>query len=106
MRIGFVVVALALGACTQQPATYPPDFERNFMVACEAQGSSSALCSCTWDKIETDISPGDFASLERLPGPQRESHPLTLQINGYVESCNASLSPQIVPAADDPVPAP
>jgi hypothetical protein len=64
------------------------------------------LCSCTWDKIEAEISPNDFSALERMPGPQRQAHPLTAQINGYVETCNASLTTPIEPAADDPVPEP
>ncbi|MBL8547553.1 MAG: hypothetical protein JNL81_13895 [Hyphomonadaceae bacterium] len=106
MRIGFIIVALALGACTQQPATYAPDVERNFMSACENQGSANALCACVWDKIEANITPGDFASLEIMPGPQREAHPLTAQISGYVADCNADLMPHIEPGEDDPVPGP
>ncbi|MBX3429350.1 MAG: hypothetical protein KF779_07200 [Hyphomonadaceae bacterium] len=106
MRIGFLVVVLALAACNPQPATYAPDVERNFMMACEAQGSSAALCGCTWGRIAAEVKPGDFAALERLPGPQREDHPLTRQINGYVEACNASLTPQIEPGGDEPVPEP
>jgi hypothetical protein len=106
MRVGFVVFALALGACNPQPAAFTPDVERNFMMACVGQGSSNALCSCTWDKIEANISPGDFAALERMPGPQRESHPLTAQIAGFVETCNVSLTRQVEPAPDDPVPEP
>lgn len=96
---------LALAACNPQPATYPADYERNFMTACERQGAANALCACTWDQIETGISPGDFAALERLPQRQREAHPLTTQINGYVEACNANLAP--APASgDDDVPPP
>jgi hypothetical protein len=106
MRLHVLVSLLAMAACTQQPATYAPDVERNFMVACEAQGSSNALCSCTWDKIEAEVPPGDFAALERMPGPEREGHPLTAQINGYVETCNASLTPQVEPGAEEVVPEP
>ncbi|MBK8545599.1 MAG: hypothetical protein IPL62_19965 [Caulobacteraceae bacterium] len=106
MRIGFVVFVLALAACNPQPATFGPDVERNFMMACEGQGSSNALCSCTWDKIAENVTPGDFAALERMPGPQRESHPLTAQINGYVETCNAGLTPQVEPTGEEPVPEP
>lgn len=107
MRLGALVLVLALAACTPQPATYGPDVERNFMTACVAQGASSAaLCSCTWDKIEAGIPPGDFTALERLPGPQRETHPLSAQIAGYVEACSASLAPEVVPAENEPVPEP
>lgn len=104
MRLLATLSLFALAACNAQPAAYGPDVERNFMMACEAQGSSNALCGCTWDRIEADISPGDFAALERLPGPQRESHPLTAQINGYVEACAVSLEPPV--EAEDVVPEP
>ncbi|ANP45173.1 hypothetical protein [Candidatus Viadribacter manganicus] len=106
MRIVVALTALVLAACTQQPVAYTPDVERNFMTACEIQGASNALCGCTWDRIEADIPPDDFAALERLPGPQREDHPMTAQINGYVEACNASLATESAPSAEDPVPAP
>lgn len=106
MRLLASLSLLALAACTPQPATYAADVERNFMMACEAQGSSSELCGCTWDRVETEIRPGDFASLERMPGPQREAHPLTAQINGYVEACAVDLAPQPDPAAEDIVPEP
>lgn len=106
MRWIVALVPLLLAACNQQSATYTPDFERNFVTACEAQGSSNALCSCTWDRIEAEISPDDFAALEAMPGPQREAHPLTAQINGYVEACNVSLEALPAPGADEAVPAP
>jgi hypothetical protein len=106
MRLLIGLAFIALGACTPRPATYPPDYERNFVTACEAQGSTNALCACVWDRIEADISPGDFAALERLPGPEREAHALTAQINGYVEACNVSLSPPPTLAPEEPVPAP
>lgn len=106
MRLIVLFSLLAITACAQQPATYAPDVERNFMTACEAQGSPSALCSCTWDKIEADVPPGDFAALERLPGPEREANSLTAQINGYVETCNASLMPQVDPGPEEVVPEP
>lgn len=106
MRWIVVFAPLLIAACTPQPATYTPDFERNFVSACEAQGASQALCSCTWDRIETDVPPADFMALERMPGPQREDHPLTAQINGYKEACNVTLEALPALGGDDPVPAP
>ncbi|MEZ5960986.1 MAG: hypothetical protein R3C30_11255 [Hyphomonadaceae bacterium] len=107
MRLLAIGSLLALAACNPGPAAYAPGVEHNFMTACEAQqGSSVALCGCTWEKIEAEISPNDFAALERLPQQQRETHPLTTQINGYVEACAISLTPPVEPAADDPVPEP
>jgi hypothetical protein len=106
MRLVALVSLLALAACKPQPATYAPDVARNFAMACEAQGSTTALCDCVWDRIEADVPPGDFAALERLPGPEREAHPLTAQINGYVEACNVNLEPPVTPTGEEPVPAP
>lgn len=106
MRLLACLSLLALAACNPQPAAYAPDTERNFMMACEAQGSPNALCGCTWERIEANITPGDFASLERMPGPQRESHPLTAQINGYVEACAVSIAPQPDPTVEETVPEP
>lgn len=105
MRLLALGSLLALAACNPAPAAYAPATEHNFMAACQ-QGSSVALCSCTWDKIEAGISPSDFAALERLPQQQRESHPLSAQITGYVEACAISLTPPVEPADDDPVPEP
>ena len=97
MRNGLIAFALALAACTPAPApapaTYTADFERNFVTRCEAEGSSAALCSCTWERIEAEVAPEDFTALERLPAVERDAHPLLAQINGYVEACNASFTP-------------
>lgn len=106
MRLPATLSILALAACTPQPAAYTPDVERNFRTACEAQGASAELCACTWDKIEAEVSPGDFVALERMPGAQREAHPLQVQINGYLEACNVSIAPPPVPGAEDQVPPP
>lgn len=105
MRSLMLIAAMAgLAACgPQQPQTYSADYERNFMTSCEAQGSSSALCGCTWDRIEAEVSPADFNALERLPGPEREAHPLSARIEQYVMACAA----QLAPAPDgEPAPAP
>jgi hypothetical protein len=106
MRLLALGSLLALAACNPPPATYPADTVRNFAMACEAQGSSRELCGCVWERIETNVPPGDFAALERLPGPEREIHPLTTQINGYVEACNVTLSPPESPGSEEQVPAP
>ena len=98
-----LTVAGLAGGGPQQPQTYTADYERNFMTSCEAQGSSSALCACSWDRIEAEIKPADFTALEQLPGPEREAHPLSARIEGYVMACAA----QLAPAPDgEPAPAP
>lgn len=104
--VALLALLWSLGSGTREPETYPPDIARNFMIACEAQGSTNALCGCTWQKIELNISPSDFASLERLPARQRETHPLTAQINGYVEACAVDLAPPPDPTVEYTAPEP
>jgi len=97
MRIGLITLGLLLAACTPAPApapaTYTADFERNFVTRCEAEGSSAALCNCTWERIEAEVAPEDFTALERLPAVERDTHPLLAQIGGYRDACAASLTP-------------
>lgn len=103
-----LVPMLALTACNPQPASYPPEYERNFMAACEARAASSSdeVCGCVWDRIEAEISPSDFAAFERLPAATREAHPLTAQINGYIEACNVEITPPATISPGDVAPAP
>lgn len=103
MRVLALVVVLALTACGREATTYPPEYELNFMTACEAQSSLPGLCGCTWARIEAEIPPNDFVALERLPGPEREAHPLTAQIAEYALACTAELTPA---PAGEPAPAP
>ncbi len=92
------VVALTLAACSQPSSSpYPPGVEMNFMRACEAQSTVPGLCQCTWDKIEVGVPPADFTALERLPGPEREAHPLKQQIDGYALACASELSREQAP---------
>ncbi|MBL8537780.1 MAG: hypothetical protein JNM59_10300 [Hyphomonadaceae bacterium] len=95
-----LAVFLALAACAPPPPTaYAPGVEQNFMRACEAQSTVPGLCACTWDRIEAGIAPADFAALEALPGPERQAHPLTQQIEGYALACGADLDGEVEPAA-------
>lgn len=93
--IAAAVLLACLGACGAPPvpATYSPEYEQNFMVACESQSSIEGLCACTWDRIEAEVPRADFDALERLAGAQREEAPLARQIERYAASCAASLSP-------------
>lgn len=92
--------ALALAACGRSQS-YPPHYEAGFMQACEAQSAAPGLCACTWARIEAEVAPDDFAALERLPGVQREAHPLMTQIRDYRQACLA----QIGSGAAEPLPA-
>jgi hypothetical protein len=87
--LGCVLLAAACG----RPATgYPAAYELNFMQACEARSTVPGLCACTWDKIEAEVAPADFAALERLPAAERETHPLKRQIDDYALACARELS--------------
>lgn len=94
MRLAVFVVLLGLAACNRAADTYDPGVEMNFMRACEAQSTIPGMCACTWDKIEAEIEPNDLDALELLPGPEREAHPLTAQINGYAFACGTQLREQ------------
>lgn len=98
MRLAAALLVLVLAACGQQaPSAYAPGIELNFMRACEAQSPIQGLCRCTWDKIAAEVPPGDFTALERLPGPEREAHPLKAQIDGYAMECANELATEQAP---------
>ncbi len=103
MRFVFALAALVLAACTPPSNEYPPGMEMNFMRACEAASQIEGLCACTWDQIEANISPSDFAALDQMPGPERAAHPLTRQIEGYAMACHAQSQ---TPAATEPAATP
>ncbi len=99
MRAWLVLgVALLAAACSPPARTYGPEVEVNFMRACEDRSEVTGLCACIWERIEAEVSPNDFVALERMPGPAREAHPLTEQINGYATACHARLAPPVEPA--------
>lgn len=103
MRTAYVsIVVLALAACGQPEATtYPPQYELNFMRSCQAQGAPIGFCSCSWEKIEREIPPADFAAFERLPASEQETHPLRAKIQAYAGECR---SEPVGPPDDPPAP--
>lgn len=86
-----IVASLAvLAACGQSaPATYPPQYELNFMRACQAQGATTAVCGCIWERIETEVPPADFAAFERLSAAEQTGHAMQQQIEQFALSCAA-----------------
>lgn len=80
---------LALAACGEQAAkTYPPQYELNFMRACQAQRPAAPnQCSCTWERITREIAPDEFAAFERLPASEQVADPLYAEIQRYAEEC-------------------
>ena len=103
MRMTILAALAALAACGQPsaPETYPPQFELNFMRGCQAQGPTQAFCSCTWDKIEAEISPADFEAFDRLPAYEQASQPLQQQIESFALECSAQMQP---PTEQPPAP--
>jgi hypothetical protein len=92
---------LLLVACGRPEARYPPEYETNFMNACQGQGSTRQRCACIWEKIEANIDPNSFAALEQLPGPEREAHPLMQQIQQFGLQCQ---EPSVGGAEPPPAP--
>lgn len=104
MRAWLVLAAVAaLAACSPPARTFAPASEQEFMQACEQGSPAPGLCACTWEKITAEVDPNDFAALERLPGPQRDAHPIMTQILGMRQACLASLTAP--PAGAEPAPA-
>jgi hypothetical protein len=100
MRVMILAALAALAACGQSaPAPYPPEYELNFMRACQVR-QTTAQCSCIWGKIETDVPVADFIEVERLPASERASHPITGQVERFALECAAQLQPPI----EDPPP--
>lgn len=99
MRSAIAIAALVLlAACGQPQSTgYPPEYELNFMRACQAAGSSNPICACVWGKIAGEISVDAFEALEQLPQAERETHPMTAQIQGYRTACVAEAAPVEAP---------
>ncbi len=102
MRFILFTALLALAACGQSaPTTYPPQYELNFMRACQAQGPAQGICPCIWGKIVADVPPADFAAFELLSAEEQAQHPLNQQIERYALECAAELPP---PSETPPAP--
>ncbi len=96
-----IALTLALAACGQQEATtYPPQYELNFMRACQAQRPAANVCPCTWERITREIPPDEFATFERLPPNEQVAHPLYDEIQRYAMECRdqAGAPPEEPPA--------
>jgi len=101
MRAVAIALALTLAACGRQEAeTYPPQYELNFMRACEAQRPAANLCACTWERITREVPPDEFAAFERLTAEEQAAHPLYGEIQRYALDCAARSEP----AEDPPAP--
>lgn len=103
MREPLQILALVLlaGCGQQQAKTYPPQFELNFMRACEAQRPAQNVCSCTWERIAREIPVDDFMAFERLNPSEQASHPLYTEIQRFALECRAETGP---PDEDPPAP--
>jgi hypothetical protein len=97
-----IALALTLAACGQQDAnTYPPQYELNFMRACQAQRPAARnQCPCTWERITREIPPDEFATFERLPPAEQVAHPLYAELQRYALECAS----QTEATTEDPPP--
>ncbi len=101
---GLILAASAavVAACGQSaPEAYPPQYELNFMRACQAQQATGEFCACTWDKIERELPADEFAAFERLPAKEQETHSLRTRIERFADECRTEL---IEPPAEPPAP--
>lgn len=87
MRLS-LIVALALAACGPAAVDYPPEYQANFMQACEA-GAPSNFCGCVWRAIEAEVPVRDFTAYDKLPATERAAHPVHQQMEGYFRTCLA-----------------
>lgn len=89
-----VTLALALGAlaaCGQAQNAYPPQYELNFMQACEAQGPTPGLCACVWGRIAAEVPRAEFEEAEQA-GAAGAAHPLAQRVTAFKNECEASLA--------------
>jgi hypothetical protein len=98
-RFSLIAALCALAACSQPTRSYAPGVEANFMRACESRSAVQGFCACVWTKIQTNITPADFAALEQLSEPQRQANPVMQRMAGYQRECIAETrrEPQTAP---------
>lgn len=82
-----LALVAALAGCGAPAAGYPPQYELNFVRACEAQNPPAGVCQCTWDKVEAQIPRSEFDAFERMPGAQRSSSPIQRQLQSFALEC-------------------
>jgi hypothetical protein len=100
--LALLALVLAIGACGQQEAkTYPPQYELNFMRACQARGAAAAVCSCTWERITSEIPVDDFTAFERLSQSEQTASPLRNELQRFALECRAEAAP---PPENPPAP--
>ena len=91
MKAALVLLLLAAASCGRPATGYPPEYELNFIRACEARSAVPGVCACTWEKIEAGVTVAEFTALEAMPAAQRETAPAKLRIDEYALSCAREL---------------
>lgn len=86
LAIAFVL-GVALAGCGAPAAGYPPQYELNFVRACQAHSPPAGVCQCTWDKVEAQIPRNEFDAFERMPAAQRPSSPIQRQLQSFALEC-------------------
>lgn len=85
--VAAALMLATLSACGIPSAGYPPQYELNFIRACEAQNPPTGVCQCTWDKIEAQIPRSEFDAFERMSASQRPSSPTQQRLTTFALEC-------------------
>jgi hypothetical protein len=92
--IAILLALAALCACGQREAkTYPPQYELNFMRACQARGAVASVCSCTWERVVREIPVDDFTAFERMPPGEQAAAPLRSELQRFALECRDEAAP-------------
>jgi hypothetical protein len=81
--------ALILAGCGPRAAPYPPEFELNFITACQAGAPPAGYCDCVWGKIKTEIPVEDFIGFDAAMQAS-QPHPVRSRIEGFMRQCTAN----------------
>jgi hypothetical protein len=84
-----IAALITLAACGSPPAQYTPEYEHNFMRACQLN-APTALCACVWTKIAAEIPVAEFEAFERLSPEQRAASPVAAQLRGFATACESA----------------
>ena len=105
MKYLAIIGLLALSACGQVPASYPPGAELAFQQSCQASARSSAgagveqsvlvgYCTCVWGRIQAEIPYSEFQAYEQMSPGERPSSATQQKFVEFAASCTPSMPPQ------------
>lgn len=65
MVFGGTLLLLAVSCGGKKNDDYPVQVRQNFLSACQRQGSTAKLCSCSLEKLEAKYSLAEYTKLEQ-----------------------------------------